>query len=381
MVPAATGRLIRLAEPDIDDADLGAVAEVLRSGWLVQGPRVAAFEQAVAQRTGSRHAVAVANGTAALHLSLLALDVGPGDLVAVATYSWPATANVIALVGATPVFIDIDPRLWAMDPAALERAFKEHPAMKAVMPVHAFGAMAPMQALREVADRHRVPIVEDAACAIGATLDGRAAGSWGRLGCFSFHPRKTVTTGEGGMVTTDDAGLVRRLRVLRNHGQDPDAPTPAFVAPGFNLRLTEFQGALGGTQVAKLDRLLARRRAVAVRYDAALPALGLTPQGTLGVAAHSRQAYVALLPARVAPKRAAIIARLRDEGVEAQIGTHHQPLTTWFRAAGKHVTGEFPVTDDVAARALALPMHARLSDDDVGFVVDRVKSVLAAEGA
>ena len=380
MVPVATRRLIRLAEPDIDDADLGAVAEVLRSGWLVQGPRVAAFEQAVAQRTGCRHAVAVANGTAALHLSLLALDVGPGDLVAVATYSWPATANVIALVGATPIFVDIDPLLWAMDPAALERAFKVHPSIKAVMPVHAFGAMAPMPALAAVAERHGAPIVEDAACAIGATLDGRAAGSWGRLGCFSFHPRKTVTTGEGGMVTTDDAGLAHRLRVLRNHGQDPENATPEFVAPGFNLRLTEFQGALGATQVAKLDRLLARRRAVALRYAAAMPALGLTPQGTLGVEAHSRQAYVALLPARVAPRRAAIIARLRDEGVEAQIGTHHQPLTTWFREAGKHVAGEFPVTDDVAARALALPMHAGLSDDDVTFVVDRVKSVLSVEG-
>jgi perosamine synthetase len=380
VVPVATGRLIRLAEPDIDDADLGAVAEVLRSGWLVQGPRVAAFEKAVADRTGSRHAVAVANGTAALHLSLLALDIGPGDLVAVATYSWPATANVIALVGATPVFVDIDPSLWAMDPAALERACKTHPAIKGVMPVHPFGAMAPMAALREAADRHRVPIIEDAACAIGAVHDGRSAGSWGRLGCFSFHPRKTVTTGEGGMVTTDDAGLARRLRVLRNHGQDPESPAPEFVAPGFNLRLTEFQGALGVTQVAKLDRLLARRRAVAVLYDRQVPALGLTPQGTLSAEAHSRQAYVVLLPAPLAPKRAAIIARLREEGIEAQIGTHHQPLTKWFREAGHHVAGQFPVTDDVAARALALPMHAGLSDDDIAFVVDRVKSVLAEAG-
>jgi len=380
VVPVATGRLIRLAEPDIDDADLGAVAEVLRSGWLVQGPKVAAFEGALALRTGCRHAVAVANGTAALHLSLLALDIGPGDLVAVATYSWPATANVIALVGAIPVFVDIDPKLWAMDPAALELAFQAHPKIKAVMPVHAFGAMAPMAALREVTDRHKVPIIEDAACAIGAVLDGRGAGSWGRLGCFSFHPRKTVTTGEGGMVTTDDAALARRLRVLRNHGQDPESATPEFVAPGFNLRLTEFQGALGATQVAKLDRLLARRRAVAAIYDKEVPALGLTPQGTLSAEAHSRQAYVALLPTRIAPKRAAIIARLREEGVEAQIGTNHQPLTKWFREQGHHVAGEFPVTDDVAARALALPMHAGLSDDDVAFVVDRVKAVLAEVG-
>jgi perosamine synthetase len=376
VVPVATGRLIRLAEPDIDDADLGAVAEVLRSGWLVQGPRVASFEQAVTGRTGSRHAVAVANGTAALHLALLALDIGPGDLVAVATYSWPATANVIALVGATPVFVDIDPLLWAMDPAALARAFSAHPGIKAVMPVHAFGAMAPMPALRAIADGHGIPIVEDAACAIGAVLEGRAAGSWGRLGCFSFHPRKTVTTGEGGMVTTDDDTLARRLRILRNHGLDPQSTTPEFVAPGFNLRLTEFQGALGVTQLAKLDRLLDRRREVARGYAEALRGSGLVTQSSLAPDAHSWQAHVSLLPSRLAGERAAIIAELRAAGVEAQIGTHHQPLTKYFRESGRHRVGEFPVTDDIAARALALPMHAGLSADDVTFVAEQVKRVL-----
>jgi len=227
-----------------------------------------------------------------------------------------------------------------------------------------------------VADRHRVPIIEDAACAIGATHDGRAAGNWGRLGCFSFHPRKTVTTGEGGMVTTDDPALARRLRVLRNHGQDPESPTPEFVAPGFNLRLTEFQGALGVTQVAKLDRLLARRREVARWYAEALGTTGLATQSSLAPEAHSWQAHVSLLPARLAGERAAIIAELRSAGVEAQIGTHHQPLTRYFQGAGHHRVGEFPVTDDVAARALALPMHAGLTADDVRFVAEQVDRVL-----
>ena len=377
MVPTEVPRLIRLAAPDIDDADLRAVTEVLRSGWLVQGPKVAEFEAALARRTGSPQAVAVANGTAALHLALLALDVGPGDTVAVATYSWPATANVIALVGARPLFIDIDPATWAMDPAALEHTLARAGAVKAVMPVHAFGSMAPMAAIGAIAARHGAAVVEDAACAIGATLAGRAAGAWGTLGCFSFHPRKTVTTGEGGMVTTADAALARRLRVLRNHGQAPDLSPPEFVAPGFNLRLTEFQAALGTSQLAKLDRLLAHRRTVAAWYDEALRGLGLTVQEAIEPGSHSWQAYVLLLPAELAPRRAALIARLSALGVEAQIGTHHQPLTRWFRERGEHHPGEFPVTDAVAARALSLPMHASLTRDDVTFVAAQLRAALA----
>ena len=380
MVSAETGRLIRLAEPDIDDADLRAVADVLRSGWLVQGPRVAEFERVVAERVGTRHAVAVANGTAALHLSLLALDVGPGDTVAVATYSWPATANVIALVGARPLFIDIDPDTWAMDPVLLDWALARAGRVKAVMPVHAFGAMAPMAKIGQVAAAHGAAVVEDAACAIGASLGRRSAGAWGTLGCFSFHPRKTVTTGEGGMITTGDAELARRLKVLRNHGQAPDVSPPDFVAPGFNLRLTEFQAALGTSQFAKLDRLLAHRRAVAGWYADALRGTGLVVQRAPEPEAHSWQAFVLLLPKEAAARRAAIIVRLRELGVEAQIGTHHQPLTRWFRENGGHQAGEFPVTDDVAARALSLPMHGGVRAEDVTTVVAHLRAVLAAEG-
>ena len=377
MVPTEVRRLIRLAAPDIDDADLRAVADVLRSGWLVQGPKVAEFEQVMARRAGTPHAVAVANGTAALHLSLLALDVGAGDTVAVATYSWPATANVIALVGATPLFIDIDPVTWAMDPALLDRALARAGKVKAVMPVHRFGSMGPMARIAEVAAKHGAAVVEDAACAVGAALAGRPAGAWGTLGCFSFHPRKTVTTGEGGMVTTADAGLARRLRILRNHGQDPDISPPDFVAPGFNLRLTEFQAALGTSQLAKLDRLIAHRRQVAGWYAEALRGTGLVVQGAIEPGAHSWQAYVLLLPAALAPRRGALIARLRELGVEAQIGTHHQPLTRWFKAQGEHRPGEFPVTDAVAARALSLPMHASLTAEDVSFVAAQVRPALA----
>jgi perosamine synthetase len=258
--------MIRLTVPEIDERDIAAVADALRSGYLVQGSRVRAFEGAVAQLVGTRHAVAVSNCTAALHLALLGLEIAPGDRVAVTTYSWPATANVIVLSGAEPVFVDIEPGTFNMDPAQLERALDEYRGIRAIIPVHAFGGMADMRRILDVADRHDLPVIEDAACALGARLHGLSAGQWGRVSCFSFHPRKAVTTGEGGIVATDDDELANRVRALRNHGQDPTAPAPDFILAGFNLRMTEFQGALGVTQLEKLERIIAARRERAALY-------------------------------------------------------------------------------------------------------------------
>ncbi|HEX9581381.1 MAG TPA: DegT/DnrJ/EryC1/StrS family aminotransferase [Gemmatimonadales bacterium] len=376
MVPEPSGDVIRLARPDIDDSDCRAVAEVLRTGWLVQGSRVAEFERRVAARAGTEHAVAVANCTSALHLALLALDVGPGDAVAVAAYSWPATANVVALCGAEPLFVDIEPVTWAMNPARLAATLAENRRVKAVIPVHTFGGLADLPGLLRAAEPHGVPLVEDAACALGAVLEGRPAGSWGVEGCFSFHPRKVITTGEGGMITTSDAALARKARALRNHGQDPDTPSPDFILPGFNLRLTDFQGAMGVTQMARLDRLLARRREIAGWYAQALTGLGVVLPGALTPESHTYQAYVVLLPAVLADRRAALIARLQTRGIETNIGTHHLPLTTWCRARGGHRPGEFPITDDVARRALALPMHGGVGRAEVERVAERLGAAL-----
>lgn len=370
MVPGADDPLIRLARPDIDDADVAAVADVLRSGFLVQGPQVRAFESRVAELAGAAHGVAVVNCTAALHLALLALDIGPGDAVAVGAYSWPASANVIALVGAEPVFVDIDPVRWTMRPDALEAALSAHPRIKAVMPVHVFGAMADLPAICALAEARRIPVVEDAACALGAALAGRPAGGWGRVGCFSFHPRKSITTGEGGVLVTSDAAVARRARALRNHGLDPDASTPDFILPGHNLRLTEMQGALGVSQLKKFERLLARRREVAGWYGEALAGGDLTLPAAPAPDAHAYQAYVVLLPRGA--RRNDAVAALRQAGIETTIGTHHQPLTSYFRARGGHRPGDFPVTDDVAARALALPLHSAITRSDV----DRVARAL-----
>ena len=376
--------MIRLTRPSIDEADLAAVRAVVESGQLVQGPNVAAFERAVSDYVGTRHAVAVTNCTAALQMALLALDVRAGDIVVVAPYSWPATANVVELCGAQTVFADIDPETFNLDPEALDevlsrlcRSSDTGRRVKAVIPVHTFGQIADVERIVEVATRHGVPVIEDAACALGAARDGKRAGAWGVMGCLSFHPRKAVTTGEGGVITTNDDALNRRLRALRNHGQDPESAHPDFILPGFNNRMTEFQAALGVTQMAKVDRVIAARRAGAARYDDLLDAAFARP-GARGGEQHVFQSYVVLLPEVASRYRADFIANLRAAQVEAQIGTWHIPLVTYYRARYGHRVGDFPVCDGVAARAVTLPLYEGLTEDEQREVANRARDVFHA---
>lgn len=368
--------MIRLARPDIDADDLAAVAGILETGYLVQGEAVARFEDAVAARAGTAHAVAVSSGTSALFLALRGMGIGSGDEVILPAYSWPATANVVTLCGAIPVFADIHPKSWNIDPQQVEDLLERHPHVRAIMPVHAFGAMADMPAITGAVVDREVAILEDAACALGGQIGDRAAGSWGTAAGFSFHPRKIVTTGEGGMITTDDGALATSLRSLRNHGLDPSAPAPDFVTAGFNFRLTEFQGALGLTQLAKLDRLLARHREVATRYAELLPGDLVTLPTGHGAQRHVFQSYVVLVPEGLADERDAIIAELRSREVEATIGTYHIPLTTFAGSQGGYTAGDFPVTDSVASRALALPMHSALTAEDTGRVAETLTEIL-----
>jgi perosamine synthetase len=375
--------MIRLTIPAIGEDDLQAVREVLASGHLVQGPRVAAFEQAVAEYVGCQYAVAVSNGTAALHLALLALDIRPGDIVLVTAYSWLSTANVIELCGAQPVFVDIQPDTFNIDPACLETALQRLMAVsataqrvKAILPVHTFGQMANMPAILEVANHYAVPVVEDAACALAATWRGRQAGTWGDMGCFSFHPRKAITTGEGGIVTTENPELARRLRALRNHGLDPDALAPDFIMPGFNYRMTEFQAALGLTQMHKLNRIITARRQHAAYYDALLSGTPLQTPIVCDHGASVYQSYVVLLPEQRTTHRQSLIKQLKERGIETTIGTWHMPLTTYFRQRYGYKTGDFPVTDHVFARAMTLPLYEELSARDQQHICEAVRDVL-----
>jgi dTDP-4-amino-4,6-dideoxygalactose transaminase len=374
--------MIRLTVPSIAEDDLEAVSEVLRSGFLVQGERVAAFEGAVAQYVGSRYAVAVSNCTAALHLSLLALGVGSGDLVIVTAYSYVATANAIELCGAEPVFTDIRADTFNLDPERLAEKLvrlmsntETAGRVKAIIPVHTFGQVADMPAILELANRYSLPVIEDAACALGATFAGHRAGSWGVMNCFSFHPRKAITTGEGGIITTDDLKLAEQLRALRNHGQDSTVSAPDFILPGFNYRLTEFQAALGTTQLTKLERIIAARRRLAGVYD---KLLAETPLQAPVVAPDSQpvyQSYVTLLPDGAAARRDELIRELKARGIETSIGTWHMPLTTYFRRRYGYRQGDFPVTDRVFASSLTLPLHERMLASEQKEVVESLQSV------
>jgi dTDP-4-amino-4,6-dideoxygalactose transaminase len=358
-----------LTVPLIEDDDLDAVAAVLRSGYLVQGANIAAFEAAVAEVVGVPHAIAVSNGTAALHIALLALGVGPGDSVAVPTYSWPATANVVEAVGAGCVFVDIEPGSWAMAPDAL--AAVDVP-LKAVIPVHPFGVMADLKALAAAAPG--VPVVEDAACALGATRDGLGAGSVGTMGCFSFHPRKAVTTGEGGMVTTSSPELDVALRRWRNHGLAMSPAGSDFLLPGLNYRLTDMQGALGVTQMAKLDRVVRARRAAAAAYAELLASTPLSAPEEIAGSEPVHQSYVTVLPDGV--DRAALIPAAAVRGVQVQIGTVGIPFTSYFRDRYGIVDGQFPVTEAWVGRHLSLPLYPGITSEDQETVVSTVLGLL-----
>jgi perosamine synthetase len=375
--------MIRLTIPSIDHEDLKAVQEVLASGHLVQGIQVAAFEAKVAERAGTDFAVAVSNCTAALHLSLLALDVRAGDLVIVTAYSWVATANVIELCGAHPVFVDIRPDTFNMDPSVLESVLQRLMGnretarrVKAILPVHAFGLMANMAEVMNLADRYGIPVVEDGACALGASLDERPAGSWGRLGCFSFHPRKAVTTGEGGMIVGNDGELIRRLKALRNHGQDPHSQSPDFILPGLNYRMTEFQAALGITQMKKLDHIILSRKRLAQKYEELLRETSLTLPAVPPGHSPVFQSYVVLLPEEDPAIRNDAIARLKEREVEAAIGTWNMPMTSFFRTRYGFMQGDFPVADRVFARSLTLPLYAHMTRSDQETVAEELKKFL-----
>jgi dTDP-4-amino-4,6-dideoxygalactose transaminase len=340
---------VRLGDPALGERELAAVAEVLETGMLTMGPKVAEFEELVARACETSRAVAVSSGTAALHLAVLALGIGPGDEVIVPAYTFPATANVVALSGARPVLVDVDASTLNLDPAGIEAG----PRTRAILAVHLFGRPADWAALPD-----GVTVIEDAAGALGASWQGRPCGSLGALGCLSFHPRKIVTTGEGGAVTTNDEGLDASLRRLRNHGWRTLGEMPA---PGFNYRLSDVLCAVGIPQLERLAELHAARARIAAGYTERLRDVVETPSAAEGDV-HGWQAYVVLTD-----RRDEALAALRAEGIEAQIGTF-----ALHRLGAYADQGPFPGAEAAFRRALALPFHTRITESDQ----DRVAEVL-----
>jgi perosamine synthetase len=344
--------VIRLAWPDVGPEELAAVAEVLKTGMLTMGPKVAEFEDELARACAVDHAVAVSSGTAALHLAVLALGIGPGDEVLVPAYTFPATANVVALAGARPVLVDVDPETMNLDPERIAVT----PRTKAVIAVHLFGRPARLEELPDVT------LIEDAAGALGARRRGRPCGGLGLLGCLSFHPRKIVTTGEGGAVTTSDGALADTVRQFRNHGWAPRGSTD-MPAAGLNFRLSDVLCAIGITQTRRLEELLATRERLAAGYAERLAGLPVDlPEADDGDR-HGWQAYVIRID-----RRDEVLRALRGQGIEAQIGTY-----ALHRLSAYADQGAFAGADRVADRALALPFHSRLVESDL----DRVTEALA----
>lgn len=366
---------IPLTRPVLGDDEQNAVASVLASGFLVQGPQVAEFERLVAAQVGVAHAVAVTNCTAALHLALLATGVGVGDLVVVTPYSWIATANVIELCGATPVFVDVDSATFNIDPNLLDHYLANSPdvsRVKAILPVHTFGNTAGIIEVVHVADHYGIPVIEDAACAIGAVEAGRPAGSFGTTSCFSFHPRKIITTGEGGMLATNDDRTAAFARSYRNHGQGLVDGAAEFVMPGGNLRITEMQGAIGVIQMRRLAGLVESRSTSSMRYDRLISAIGYTPQRRSAGAAV--QSYVALSPSELPAEH--VIAHLRSNGVEATIGTNAIPFTRFYQHRYGLRDADLPVTAMLRDRAITLPLFPGMTEAQQDRVVEVLSTVL-----
>ncbi|HUZ97995.1 MAG TPA: DegT/DnrJ/EryC1/StrS family aminotransferase, partial [Gaiellaceae bacterium] len=329
---------IRLAFPDVGEEELAEIAAVLETGQLTMGPKVEEFETLLAAAAGTERAAAVSSGTAALHLAVLALGIGEGDEVLVPAYTFPATANVVALAGGHPVLVDVDPVTMNIDPEDAARRVTAR--TKAVLAVHLFGRPARLEELPDV------PVLEDAAGALGATHRDRPCGSLGLLACFSFHPRKIVTTGEGGAVTTSDALLDERVRSLRHHGWSPSAAYDDMPVPAFNYRLSDVLAALGIPQLRRLDELLAARERIASGYAERLGHLDVVLPAADPGDRHGWQAYVVQVD-----RRDEVMAALRAQGIGCQIGTY-----ALHRLSAYGDQGPFPGADGAFERALALPL-------------------------
>lgn len=373
--------MIRLTRPYFSDVEGVALTEVLASGMLIQGARVAAFEAAVrdhllglgAPSGPPLRALAVSSGTTALELCLATTPRGvtAGDEVIVPTVTWPSPGNAVLLRNADAVLVDVDPSTWNLSPAEVARALT--PRTRAIIAVDQFGVPAEVPALRALASD--IDLIEDAACAIGSTLHGLPCGVLGDVGTYSFHPRKVVTTGEGGMVLTLDGARADRIAALRNHGQ---RSVGVFVGAGPNARLSELHAALGVLQMAKLDEMLSRRRALA---EAIRDAVALAWQGAPEGATVNHQTLGFVLPTPTdgpfagdrRSARDALVAALREAGVEAGILSYALHRLPQFAALGVNNVRRFPVADAVVDGGVAVPLHPGMSEDDAGVVIDQLK--------
>jgi perosamine synthetase len=378
-IPVAT--MIPVARPYIGLEEEQAVIDVLRSGWVTQGPRVAEFEEKFSNYIGCDYSVAVSSCTTALHLALLAIGVGPGDEVICPSFSFIATANSITYTGATPIFADIDLATYNLDPTRLEEAIS--PRTKAILVVHQIGLPAEMNEILAVAEEHGLVVIEDAACAIGSEYDGKLIGKpLGTMACFSFHPRKILTTGEGGMITTSGAKLAERLRRLRQHAMSlsdvvrhnaKQVSSETYDEVGYNFRMTDMQAAIGITQLGRLKGFLERRRYFAARYDRGLQNLSwLQTPAVPANCAHNYQSYMVRLTGDFAAKRDAMMQHLLEKKISTRraIMATHRELP--YRS--EHWESRLPQTNRACDTGLILPLFHQMTESEQDYIIEALRT-------
>jgi perosamine synthetase len=376
-------RIIPISSPVTGEEEWQAVKKPLISGWLTSGPEVRDFEQHFARRHQVKHAIAVTSATTALHLAMIALDIKPGDEVIVPAFTWVSTANVVLYQGGELIFCDIDPNTFNLDPRQLEEKITSK--TKAILVVHLFGLCAPMDEIKAISGE--IPIIEDCACAAGSAYKGVPAGGLGLMGCFSFHPRKSITTGEGGMITTNNRVLGERLKVLRNHGasiseeQRHRGPKP-FILPdfnvlGYNYRMTDLQGAIGKVQLKKLDYFIDQRAKWADIYTDAFKKISWIKGPNFSKDyRHGWQSYVLLIDeSKVSISRNAIMELLQNEGISTRPGTHAVHMLSYYADRYSISADDFPGAQLANDKSISLPIHNRMVDKDFQYIINCIKTI------
>jgi perosamine synthetase len=359
---------VPLTIPSIKQSDIDNVVSVLRSGKLVQGPQVEMLEAAVASYVGVKHAVAVSNGTATLHLALLSLGIGPGDEVIVPAFSYVATANVVELVGAKPIFVDICLGTFNIDASLLENAISDK--TKAIIPVHEFGYPADMETILNIANKYSIPIIEDAACALGSEYRGEKVGSLGLIGSFSLHPRKAITSGEGGLITTNNDEIDKFFRCQRNHGIQKNDTGIDFASAGFNYRMTDIQAALVMGQLERIGNITEKRDQFAERYNKNINNSCITKPSMPVAGKTSWQSYHIMLEEGINQNQ--FISYLRKLEIEANYGAQCIPVQKFYAAKYLYSNAQFPNAYKAYTQGVVLPLFDQMSEIQCDFVIQSV---------